>query len=175
MGLQFQQQVVNITFNVINMVGNISTINQGATSDGTWTHNPRVRRPVPYPLGHRGYAGSMFIIQVINIAFDVIKITSNISTISYRYCIQCYQIGCKHFNYQSRYQLRWDPNFNQKLSILHLMSSKWLDIIKTINHVSTSGGTRTHNPRVRRPVPLSIRPQRLHWTLVYHTSYQYCF
>ena len=24
------------------------------TSGGTRTHNPRLRRPVPYPLGHRG-------------------------------------------------------------------------------------------------------------------------
>ena len=25
-----------------------------STSDGTRTHNPRLRRPVPYPLGHGG-------------------------------------------------------------------------------------------------------------------------
>ena len=25
------------------------------TSGGTRTHNPRLRRPVPYPLGHRGF------------------------------------------------------------------------------------------------------------------------
>ena len=39
---------------------------------------------MPYPLGHRGYIGPLFIIQVINIAFNVMKITGNISTISYR-------------------------------------------------------------------------------------------
>ena len=50
---------------------------------GLETHNPRLRRSVPYPLGHRGYIGPLFIIQVIN----VMKITGNISTISYRYCI----------------------------------------------------------------------------------------
>ena len=26
-----------------------------STSGGTRTHNPRLRRPVPYPLGHRGF------------------------------------------------------------------------------------------------------------------------
>ena len=26
------------------------------TSDGTRTRNPRLRRPMPYPLGHGGYA-----------------------------------------------------------------------------------------------------------------------
>ena len=33
---------------------NFSPTNQ-YTSDGTRTRNPRLRRPMPYPLGHRGY------------------------------------------------------------------------------------------------------------------------
>ena len=32
----------------------IDDVNKTATSGGTRTHNPRLRRPVPYPLGHRG-------------------------------------------------------------------------------------------------------------------------
>ena len=28
---------------------------KATTSGGTRTHNPRLRRPVPYPLGHRGF------------------------------------------------------------------------------------------------------------------------
>ena len=30
------------------------TMHKTTTSGGTRTHNPRLRRPVPYPLGHRG-------------------------------------------------------------------------------------------------------------------------
>ena len=30
------------------------TVHKTTTSGGTRTHNPRLRRPVPYPLGHRG-------------------------------------------------------------------------------------------------------------------------
>ena len=30
-------------------------IRQGSTPGGTRTLNPRFRRPMPYPLGHRGY------------------------------------------------------------------------------------------------------------------------
>ena len=33
----------------------IDDVNKTATSGGTRTHNPRLRRPVPYPLGHRGF------------------------------------------------------------------------------------------------------------------------
>ena len=37
-----------------NLFKPIGTSVQIITSDGTRTHNPRLRRPVPYPLGHRG-------------------------------------------------------------------------------------------------------------------------
>ena len=35
------------------------------TSGGTRTHNPRLRRPVPYPLGHRGFPELHHIIRIV--------------------------------------------------------------------------------------------------------------
>ena len=34
---------------------------QVCTSDGTRTHNPRLRRPMPYPLGHSGLTNRVYV------------------------------------------------------------------------------------------------------------------
>ena len=43
-------------------------INKGttSTSDGTRTHNPRLRRPMPFPLSHLGVVRFSFAINLIH-------------------------------------------------------------------------------------------------------------
>ena len=101
------------------------------TSGGTRTHNPRLRRPVPYPLGHRGFPELHDIVMV-----TAWKLKTYFRLIFWK-SLGDTRVWTRDLSICSRMLYHWAISPTEKIDFHWTFISVWPNLFSTCAHVLT--------------------------------------